>query len=189
MNERALVPQSSERALVTHPADIERRLGFPLRLIGQSNAPIVPQQVGPWWMEPLMPATPLPKRAAARLQALRAAGVPLRAVVVFHELPTAGHSVPPAPHWSTQAAGRARQHGASMADALRSAVAAGQARQQGASVLAGVQQALFASRALANRLARSVGTVIDDVTDALRDPCLVAVTADGQWLEVDRWYS
>jgi hypothetical protein len=77
-------------------------------------APVIPQQVGNWWLEPLGPATILPARAQRRLQAVLAAGVVPRAVVVFHELP-------PTPPVRFSAA---RRHAVSVAQSLPSLAAA-----------------------------------------------------------------
>ena len=53
-----------------HPPALPVPIGF----LGQSLAPVIPQQVGSWWLEPLGPATTLPPRAQRRLRAILAAG-------------------------------------------------------------------------------------------------------------------
>src|SRR5688572_656484 len=78
-------------------AEDRQGLGFPVRFLGESTAPIHPQQIGKWWLEPLRldplthdptgTSTTLPPRAKQRLEALLAFGVVPRATVVFHEIP------------------------------------------------------------------------------------------------------
>jgi hypothetical protein len=64
----------------------QQRLGFPLRVLGQAHGPIVPQRVGCWWLETEIDEAQLPSRARHRLQAVRATGLPIKAVVLFHEI-------------------------------------------------------------------------------------------------------
>ncbi len=145
-------------------------LGFPVRVLGQSLAPVIPQQVGTWWLEPLTPATILPERARRRLQAVLAAGVVPRAVVVFHELP----ATPPT------RSSAARRHAVAMARALPPmAVAVEHSALRLLPVLGWLL--IAAVRAALLGLAAVVAALV------LVDPCLVVVTEDGWWLEVDRW--
>ncbi len=145
-------------------------LGFPVRVLGQSLAPVLPQQVGDWWLEPLGPATILPARAEQRLRAVLAAGVMPRAVVVFHELPAA----PPARFPV------ARRHAVALARALPSMAAA--VERSALRLLPVLGWLLIAAaRALLLGLAAVLAALV------LVDPCLVVVTEDGWWLEVDRW--
>ena len=142
----------------------------PVRILGQSMASAIPQQVGDWGLEPLRPATILPARAQRRLRAFLAAGVVPRAVVVFHELPP----TPPA------RLSAARQHAVAVTRALPSMVVA---VERSALRLLPILGWLFiaAIRVLLLGLAAVVAALV------LVDPCLVVVTEDGWWLEVDRW--
>jgi len=145
-------------------------LGFPVRILGQSMAPVIPQQVGDWWLEPLGPATILPARAQRRLRAVLAAGVVPRAVVVFHELP----ATPSARLSAVQ------RHVVSVARALPPMAAA--VERSALRLLPVLGWLLIAAvRALLCGLAAVVAALV------LVDPCLVVVTEDGWWLEVDRW--
>jgi len=154
-------------------------LNFPLKPIGRSSAPIVPQLVGDWWLQPLTPQTYLPPRAQDRLDQVLEAGIKPKAIVVFHELPRQpkpstltkfGHQLGrfasvEIPAAALRAGNLAREHGPGM---LRAA-----------SIGAGVVLTGVAYLALA--------TITAALT--ITDPCLVIVTQDGYWLEVDRWYS
>jgi hypothetical protein len=162
-----------------------RKAAIPLRVVGQSHAPVVPQRIGDWWLEPYGEDSKLPPRAQQRLHALLDAGICPKAVVIFHEIPQqqlaptdmerlltrahrfAAHDLP--------AAGYALGERAK-AGAVASAPIIGHALAVGGKAL------LWAAGAAA------VGTLMIAAT-ALSDPCLVIVTDDGYWLEVDRWYS
>jgi hypothetical protein len=78
----AVATREEPRALAPH-----LELGFPIRVLGQNQAPIVPKVVGEWWMEPFRGQTKLPRRAQQRLDAVLASGIALKDVVIFHELP------------------------------------------------------------------------------------------------------
>src|SRR4051812_12142713 len=77
------------------------KLDFPTQVLFHSDAPIVPQKVDNWWLEPLRltpyPLDPVgsttetPPRAKQRLQQLLATGFVPKAVVVFHEIPGEQH--------------------------------------------------------------------------------------------------
>jgi len=145
-------------------------LGFPVRILGQSMVPAFPQLVGNWWLEPLGPSTILPERARRRLQAVLTAGVIPRAVVVFHELP----ATPPA-RFSA-----ARRRGVQLARALPPLAMA--VERSALRLLPVLGWLLIAGiRALLSGLTAVVAALV------LVDPCLVVVTEDGWWLEVDRW--
>ena len=154
------------RAALEHPPAFP----VPVRILGQSLAPVLPQQVGNWWLEPLTPATILPARAQRRLQAVLAAGVVPRAVVVFHELP----ATPPAQFPV------ARRHAVMLARTLPPmAVAVERSALRLLPVLGWLL--IAAIRALLLGLTAVVAALV------LVDPCLVVVTEEGWWLEVDRW--
>ena len=162
-------------------------LEIPLRVVGQSHAPIVPQRVGNWWLEPYTGRTPLPPRAAQRLERLLAHGVQPKAVVLFHEIPATRPTAPAAPWtrtyarlqlWQAQtlpvlvdrAVTMARAHGP-MVGRLALQVGGVMIAVLGVTLTVSLQ---FAGAALAA---------------AISDPCLVIVLEDGSWLEVDRWYA
>lgn len=156
MNERTLPAPSTQDGRVPSVLTPGSQLGFAVRVLGMSHAPVLPQQVGDWWLEPVTDDTPLPPRAVARLRAVRAAGITPRAVVVFHELPRAAGGHPAYPS-------------VILPRAARRVVT------------------LAASRLLATVRARTARRRVAR-TRPRRDPCLVVVTADGAWVEIDRWY-
>lgn len=127
----------------------------PVRILGQSMAPAISQQVGDWRLEPLHPATILPASTACNRRWARA-------VVVFHELP----ATPPA------RLSAARRHAVSVAQALPPmAIAVEGSTLRLLPVLGWLLIAVI--RALLLGLAAEVAALL------LLDPCLVVVTEGG----------
>jgi hypothetical protein len=167
------------RVIRTGSAAVQRRAAVPnhppafpvpVRILGQSMVPAFPQLVGNWWLEPLGPSTILPERARRRLQAVLTAGVIPRAVVVFHEL----SGTPPARFSAIR-----RRAMAAARTLPPMAIAVERSALRLLPVLGWLVTA--AVRALLCGLAAVVAALV------LIDPCLVVVTEDGWWLEVDRW--
>jgi hypothetical protein len=148
------------------------RLDFPLKVLGRSDAPIVPCRVGDWWMEPLNLFTKLSPRASQRLDAVLALGITPRAVVLFHEIVPIDPPLPAANPFSTHASRWAAAVGAALLQAAR---VLGPLTSRGAA--AGV--------AWAARTVRAIRTWFK----GMPDPVLVIVTGDGYWVEIDRWYA
>lgn len=182
----ALVPQATRPEVATVKPTQELR--FPIRILGQSDARIVPQRVGNWWLEPVQEGTPLPPRAKQRLAEFLATGVVPRAIVVFHEIPdtpaplsTPARLAVRAQHWAQQElpvlvdGAKTQQYAPVLGSwALRAARRA--APIVGIAALTGV--------AIVGHLAMASTAV---VAAAVVDPCLVVVTEDGTWVELDRW--
>jgi hypothetical protein len=143
-------------------------LGFQPRLIGQSDAPVFPRRVGNWWLEPVTPTTVLPARAEARLARVVTCGVKVRAAVLFHEIP------------QDQASGPKSQFARSL-DTISRRV------QREAPVIGGMLGRVAITAATS--LAKGAVHARDLIASLHLDPCLVVVTEDGQWVEIDRWYS
>lgn len=167
-------------------ATLEHQLRFPLRVIGQSNAPLVAQRVGThWWIEPLTPQTRLPVRAALRLGAILASGVELKGAVVFHEV---NAQVPSRPLALQRRLARAKlwadQELPVQAEHVLSEV--GRATRQYGPVLA---RALLAGAGIvlagsALLIGAAVAVIATACGALLSDPCLVVVTTDGPWIEI-----
>jgi len=188
-------------------------LTFPVRVLGHSLAPVVPKLRDPWWQEPIKvdpftlepigTRTKLPPRAKRRLNEVLAGGVQPRAIVVFHEIP--GEKRP------LSLLGRAaiRLHRlahqelpvlAADSAALTAALAArAKARARTTAPVVGAAALTFARRAapiigiVALALLAALGklataTVAVAAAVVASDPCLVVVTTDGYWVELDRWY-
>lgn len=156
-------------------AQVEQEIGFTLPIVGRSQAPIFPQQVGKWWMEPVTSQTVLPPRARQRLQAVLRSGIRIKAIVLFHEIPSAP---PRATAWQRMrdAAPAVGKHLLIAVGALLTGMVALLAVAAVAALLLAIGSALLVLGALA--LIGQSGV----------DPCLVVVTEEGDWLEVDRWY-
>ncbi len=191
--------------------DQQDLVGFRLKVIGRSTAPVVPQRVGDWWLEPISTDTALPPRARQRLDTLLALDLVPQAIVLFHvnKAETEAGTDP-----------RMGRHGRQPAAGSPTVVAdlVTLMSQRGARLRRWTQQTLpvvvdrtsEAARRHGPPLARLAGQLavrtlslavlgVGAVTVAalglttlaigavLTDPCLVIVTADGYWIEIDRW--
>ena len=166
---------------------LSERAGFRLHLMGHSQAPIAPQRVGAWWMEPLRDYEALPPRARYRLESLLSTGLQPKAVVLFHELPQSREQQNSWISTLVNEAGRLRYQIPETVEAF-SAIVAEKLPSAGALlwrvgllILPLVVLSLGILVAGATTAAAAVGTAV------AIDPCLVVVTADGYWIEVDRW--
>lgn len=166
---------------------LSERVGFRLHLMGHSHAPITPQRVGAWWVEPLHNYEALPPRARYRLQSLLSSGLQPKAVVLFHELPQFMEQQDSGISTLVNEADRLRYRIPEMIEALSVNVAkklplvGALLWRVGLVLLPMVVLSLGVLVAGATTAAVAVGSAI-----AL-DPCLVVVTVDGYWIEVDRW--
>lgn len=167
-----------------------QQLGFPLRLIGQSEALIIPQQIGPWWMEPLTSQSKLPSRAQERYQAILASGIKLRGAVLFHEIPkNYGRHRSPIEKLLSRIYLWTQQELPVLS--RRKAVLRAEQVQQRIPVMGNL---LYRAAYKVPTVALILGTVVTaGVSTAavlgavITDPCLVVVTEEGEWIEVDRW--
>jgi len=159
-------------------------LDFTPKLLGHSRAEIVPHQVGRWWLEPLATDSELPSRARKRLQAVRATDLPIKAVVLFHEIPT---TTPPAPASAAAMIGRCgRWVDQELPIIANGAVAHARRVAPVLGAAARVAVSIAAAGLAASAVAISAVTLAA-LSAALADPCLVVVTDDGWWIEIDRW--
>lgn len=165
---------------------------FPVRVLGRSDAPVLPQRVGNWWLEPLNRNTELPPRAKQRLQTLLASGIVPRAVVVFHEIPGSNDH----PSWRDKAASRIHQYVHQdlpvLADRFGDRVQRNSPRIARGALGLGLKVLPIAGVAMIGLIAllgHLATTTVAVVATAAIDPCLVVVTQDGYWVEIDRWYS
>lgn len=163
-----------------------QQLPFTTTIIGRSRAEIVPQRVGSWWLEPVVDEAQLPSRAHQRLEAVRRSGLPIKAVVLFHELPTVN---PSSNGTIVRASGRVRTW---LEQELPVRAAQLRARAYQLAPIVG-----WAARAVIGltMTVLTVGAVavmaisLGVLSAVLTDPCLVVVTEDGCWIEIDRWVS
>jgi len=169
-----------------------RQIDFPVRVLGQSDAAIVPQRVGNWWMEPLSKETELPPRARQRLQSFLTTGVTPKAIVVFHEIPTAPHEPSRSARIATRLHRFANQELPPIVQGVQERVQQ-TAPVVGRGVLRVASAALpvigIAGVVLVGAMGLLAASALSVLAAAVTDPCLVVVTEDGQWIEIDRWYS
>ena len=187
MSERAHVSTLPVlRRDVSDPLTSLRQLPFSPAVIGRSRAEIVPQRVGSWWLEPVVDETRLPSRARQRLEAVRRSGLPIKAVVLFHELPTVAS---PSNGTVVHASGRVRSW---MEQELPVRAAQLRARAyQLAPIVGWVARALLGLTVttLTVGAVAAMTVTLGVLSAVLTDPCLVVVTDDGCWIEIDRWVS
>lgn len=159
-------------------------LPFTTTVIGHSRAEIVPQRVGAWWLEPVVDEARLPSRARQRLAAVRSSGLPIKAVVLFHELPTVA---PSSNGMVVRASGRV-QTWLEQELPAKSAQLRAHAHRLAPSVGWATRAVLGLTVTMLTVGAVAATTVtLGVLAAALTDPCLVVVTDDGCWIEVDRW--
>jgi hypothetical protein len=162
---------------------LSRRRGWNCAVLGQAPLPTRPVRVGDWLMVPVeQDSSPVPDRALRRVQDVFAAGIRPKGFVVVHEAPKllSGPS---------EERSESLRMGA-LPEQLRSklkTVAAGMGTL-GLALVAIPGLAVLAVAALA--LAAMVMVPVLLIAGAvIVDPILVAVTEDGYWVEIDRWWS
>jgi hypothetical protein len=143
--------------------------GWPFRVLGVAPVPERPVHLNDWWLVPLNQDTStVPARALERVRALYAAGVQPKAFIIAHEAPKQlappkeTPVVSPVEYWvkrgETSAVSALKVLGAVAAVAVP--------------VVVGVL-------GLAAMAALSAATMVD--------PCLIAVTEDDVWIQIDWW--
>ncbi len=161
--------QSQPQALSTLAVQIivfGKQRGWDFKHLGRAPFPDRHIRVGDWLIVPAHQDTSLiPPRAQQRVRALNAAGLYPTGWVVVHEAP---HLLPaPAPEIRPET---------NPIPWKRIAVTGGKVVMKGVIALAKI--AAFSSAAV---FVSALGIA------ALLDPILVAVTLEGDWIEIDRW--
>jgi hypothetical protein len=172
------LPNSSsvaERALSGLPLEtrqlvsLGRRRLWPFQVLGKAPMLQEPVRLGDWLLVPAQDdPTAIPERALARIRAIFAAGIRPQGFVLIHEAPMLlkGPSKPPESPAVVLPAFSATAPLPETIVSLASALGAG---------LAGLASMIF--------------PMLLFVATAMVDPILVAVTEDGFWVEIDRWYA
>ena len=145
-----------------------RRHSWPFQVLGQAPMVQEPVRLGDWLLVPAQEdSSQIPDRALARIQAIFAAGLRPQGFVLVHEAP----KLLKAPVETKEKP---------IAQPVVSA-----------SVLP--DSTLDIATALGSGLVTVVSMVLPMLfmvaAAALADPILVAVTEDGYWIEIDRWYT
>ena len=147
--------------------------GWEARIVGQAPLPDVPVRVGEWLIVPIEQDTSdIPARTLRRVQAIYEAGLRPQGFVVVHEAPLqlAGPKPKPTTIDPAEVVERLRPLGEFAVKAVGTVAVVG---TYAAVVLAAIAMPLPFLL---------IGAI------AL-DPILIAVTEDGYWVEVDRWWS
>lgn len=161
-------------------------LSFQPIMVGRSLAPIVPGPVGEWWREVLDPtALPdLPSRARQRLREVTNSGIPIKAIVLFHEIPaTTRRST--LSRWTATIDRWVHQEAPALGQRLRTSVVQS-AREFGPpAARAAEATAVFAAGATVALLGAAAFAATSSVN--VIDPVLCVVLSDGSIWEIDRW--
>jgi hypothetical protein len=171
-------PQASPRT--RELLGLGRARGWDFQVLGRAPLPVEPVRVGKWLLVPAQDDTSrIPARALARVQAIYEAGLTPAGFVLVHEAPL---------ELAAPAGARPARRFPELSPAACEALAgAGRAVAEAApGVLLGLAKAVAV--AVAAGAAVIVGGPLALLFGlAMLDPILVAVTADGYWVEVDRW--
>jgi hypothetical protein len=154
------------RQLVT----LGRRHFWPFQVLGKGPMPEEPVRLGDWLLVPAqVDSTILPGRACNRIRSIYAAGIRPLGFVLVHEAPrwlkapVETKVNPPFQPMMPSSSQASPQSTSAVTDAIG----------KGASALASV---LFPM-------------ILLFFAAAMIDPILVAVTKEGYWVEIDRWYT
>jgi len=151
--------------------------GWRARVLGRAPLPTVPVFIGGWWLVPIEQETaPIPSRACERVQAIFRAGIRPKGFVVAHEAPP----LLPAPEESVREQQEREQH-----ETRRSWLPAAGA----AAVAIGAVAVIPAIAVAVVGLTLALSPLLLLGGLIMVDPCLMAVTEDGYWVEIDRWTS
>lgn len=160
-----------------------QELGWPVNVLGQAALPTEPVRVGKWLLIPVQQDTSqIPARTLERVQALYAAGLRPKGFVMVHEapleLPAPTANDPRSAHWPT------------LSPEIKATLSAlGNALGELAPVVTGLAQGALAVGAALSAVVFLGMPLVALLGAALLDPILVAVTEDGYWIEIDRWWS
>ncbi len=149
--------------------------GWEFTLLGQAPLPATAIRLKDWLLVPVSEdSSVIPSRALERVQALYAAGLRPQGFVIAHEAPRllpAPQSTPPQSSVGSSLVTRLRES-LRLTDEAREAVSS--------SLYLLGRVAVMAALSSLSLVAVSALTL---------DPILVAVTEDGYWIEIDRWWS
>jgi len=160
-----------------------RQQGWNCTVLGQAPLPGEPVRLGDWLLVPAhQDSSPVPTRALERVQAIFAAGLRPKGFVVVHEAPM----LLPAPRQDERNTLSMSALPTRFRSGLKAVGTALGALGTLLVVASGLSVLAVAVIALAAIL---VVPAILVVGAAVVDPILVAVTEDGYWIEIDRWWS
>lgn len=144
--------------------------GWPFVVLGQAPLPTAPVRLGEWLIVPAeMDSSPIPERALKRVQAIHAAGLRPKGFVLVHEAPLQLAALKPKPFNVAEFVERVSPK---VLEVLGKAV--------GATAVVALYGALAAAFIVCPWPFLLIGMV-------MVDPILIAVTEDGDWVEIDRW--
>jgi len=149
-----------------------RERGWNTSIVGKAPMPEASLRVGEWLIVPVQEdSSRIPARALRRVQAIYEAGIKPRGFVIVHEAPM--RLAPPD------------------ADVRREAppLTISPSLLEGVKVVGRVLGTIVGGVAVASIAAVFGLPIVLLMGVALLDPILIAVTEDGYWIEIDRWWN
>ena len=157
--------------------------GWRPTVIGRAPVPREPVRLEDWLIAPVhQDSSPVPDRALRRVQDIFAAGLRPKGFVVVHEAPR----LLPAPTQQKPKPLRMPVLSDQLRSTLKLAGAGLGVLGAGLVIVTGVAVLAVAALSLAAILVVPATLVVGAV---VVDPILVAVTEDGYWIEIDRWWN
>ena len=158
-----------ERAIMT----VAETHDWPFRVLGIAPVPARAVYYNQWWLVPVtQDRSQMPTRTLERVQAIFAAGIRPKAFVIAHEAPAQIAPPPDAPQvsrlefWASQVAA----HSVTALKVTGKVVA-------------------VALPIIGTILGVSALAVLGLTSVILTDPCLIVVTEDDVWIQIDYWMS
>ena len=175
----AAIVSPEVRQMVT----LGRQRGWRCAVLGQAPLPSEPVRLGDWYIVPVhQDSSPVPARALERVQSVFAAGLRPKGFVMVHEAP----KLLAAPRQDRPDTVRMSALPAQLKSGLKVASIALGALATLLVVTTGLAILALAAISLAAIL---IVPVVLAVGAVVVDPILVAVTEDGYWVEIDRWWN
>ena len=163
--------------------ELGRQKGWDSNVLGRASLPSAPVRLGDWLIVPAhLDSSPIPERALQRVQSVFEAGLRPKGFVLVHEAP----KLLPGPTQDQNDTLRIYALPDNIANVLK---VVGSALGILALFLVGAAGLMILALAAATLATILVLPAILAVGAALVDPILVAVTEDGYWIEIDRWWN
>jgi hypothetical protein len=165
--------------------NLGRQQGWDCAVLGNAPLPSAPVRLGEWLIVPAhQDSSEVPARALERVQAIYAAGLRPQGFVVVHEAPLLLSAPKPnTPHtWRMPVLSPQVQSVLKAAAGVLGTLAVGLVAIAGVVAVAALMVAVVSIAAILVFPIFAMGAV-------MLDPILVAITEDGYWVEIDRWWN
>jgi hypothetical protein len=163
--------------------ELGRARGWDFDVLGKAPMPHEPVRTGKWLIMPAdQDSSPIPARAQERLRAMYKAGLRPQGFVIVHEIPA---QLPAPP-----------QNEPNTLPSPSPAPEIGPLLKKGSGALGAVAKGMIAVTGMAALATAAVASLVVALgipfaafgVLMLVDPILIAVTEEGYWVEIDRWW-